>query len=279
LADTDYATLVDAHYGHRDFGTLILDTLRAAGKDIDALTPDDVAPLTHLNPRGKDATLELARMGGLMRGMQVLDVGSGLGGPALTLASEVGCQVTGLELTKEFVRVARMLTMRTGLGNEVTFHHGNALEMPFPDASFDVVWTEQFTMHIPDKVRLYAQIHRVLRPGGRLVFREVMAGPIQPLHYPVGFAKDASIVFLQPPAEIRALIVDTGFRELRWDDLSPPLQAPTQPPQGAPSREPSGLPTGPQFFQGADFEANRRNQTRNFAEGRLVVIQGVFERI
>src|SRR5262245_10977548 len=115
MADSEYARLVDAHYGRRDFGALILDTLRAAGKDLDALTPDDVAPLTHLNPRGKEATLELARVGGLSRGLRVLDVGSGFGGPARTLAADLGCQVTGLELTAEFCRVATMLTARTGL--------------------------------------------------------------------------------------------------------------------------------------------------------------------
>lgn len=278
VANSDQAALVDAHYGGRDIGALILEALRDAGKDLDALTPDDVAPATHLNARGKQATLELAELAGLRRGMRVLDIGSGLGGPARTLASELGCQVTGLELTEEFYRAATMLTTRTGLGGRVTFVHGNALDMPFPDASFEAVWTEQFTMHIEDKARLYTQIHRVLVPGGRFAFREFMAGAVQPIHYPVHWAKDPSISFLRPAAEIRALLTDTGFREVHWEDLTPRVQAAGQQQAAEPGGGAGTIPSGGQLLHGAELQTMRQNQQRNHDEGRVLTVLGVFER-
>jgi len=235
--------------------------------------------VTHLNARGKQATLELAKLAGLGRDMRVLDIGSGLGGPARTIASELGCRVTGLELTDEFYRAATLLTARTGLGNQVTFVHGNALDMPFPDGSFDAVWTEQFAMHIEDKGSLFAQIHRVLAPAGRFAFREFFAGPVQPIHYPVFWAKDPSISFLQPPTEIRALLQDTGFREILWENITPGIQVALQQQAAAPGGDHGGVLSGGQLVFGADFPTMRANQQRNLEEGRILTVLGVFERM
>ena len=96
---------------------------------------------------------ELARLTGLHEGMHVLDVGSGLGGPARTLAAEFGCRVTGRDLTEEFCRAAVMLTVRVGLQDRITFQHGSALDLPFEEATFDVVWTQGVFMNIADKPR------------------------------------------------------------------------------------------------------------------------------
>src|SRR5438270_8474067 len=118
MAASDAFQGVSAHYGRADLSEPILAALRAAGKDLDALTADDVAPFTHLTGRPKTATLELARLAALQPGMRVLDLGSGLGGPARTLATDFGCRVTGLDLTEAFVRTATMLTARVGLADQ-----------------------------------------------------------------------------------------------------------------------------------------------------------------
>src|SRR5215207_115753 len=161
MAGSDYFPAVDAHYGRQDLGPLILETLRSQGKDLDTLTADDIAPLTHLTGRFKVATVALGRLVELQPGLHVLDLGSGLGGPARTLATEFGCRVTGLDLTVEFVRAAEMLTARVGLGDQISFQQGNALELPFSDASFDVAWHEQFAMHIAAKEQQYREVRRV----------------------------------------------------------------------------------------------------------------------
>jgi MPBQ/MSBQ methyltransferase len=278
MTAADYFPAVDAHYGRPDLGQRILETLQSQGKDLDALTPDDIAPLTHLTRRPKVATLALGRLVGLQPGQRVLDLGSGLGGPARTLATEFGCQVVGLDLTTEFVRAAAMLTTRVGLGDQITFQQGNALEIPFPDASFDVVWHEQFAMHIAAKELLYREVHRVLRPGGRLAMREYIAGPVEPIHFPVPWASDAAISFLWPAERVRHLLAVTGFVEQVWDDFT---AAELEVRRGLAAAAESGTPaplTGARLLRGADFKATQQNLARNFAEDRLRVVQVVFGR-
>lgn len=266
------------HYARPGLGAAILAGLRAAGKDPDAPAPDDLAPVDQFHIRGKDATLELARLAGLAAGMEVLDVGGGLGGPARTLAHAVGCRVTVLDLTEEYCRVGEELTRRTGLGGAVSFCHGDALAMPFADARFDAVWTQHSSMNVDDKERLYAAIRRVLRPGGRLALHEIMAGAGGPLHFPVPWAREPAWSFLRPAEAIRALLRDLGFRELTWLDVTAPsldwFRRRVAATQAAVSLPRLGL----HLLLGEDFAAMFENQVRNLAEGRIVVVEAVFER-
>jgi ubiquinone/menaquinone biosynthesis C-methylase UbiE len=197
---------LDEHYGRGALAAKILEALRA-GKDPDALTTADLAPIDQFHTRGKKATLDLARRAGITPGMRVLYVG----GPARTLASEFGCTVEVLDLTEEFCRTGEMLTARTELDDLVSFRHGSALEMPYPDAAFDVTWMQHSSMNFADKKRLYQEIHRVLRPGGRLALHEILAGPTSPIHFPVPWAREPSISHLQPPETLHSLITTTGF--------------------------------------------------------------------
>ena len=106
---------VEAHYTSRSLGGAILEALKAAGKDLDHLTPDDLAPVDEFHGGQRPATIRLAELVGFTGSERVLDVGSGLGGPSRFLAWHYGCQVSGIDLTAEFVRVAEVLTERTGL--------------------------------------------------------------------------------------------------------------------------------------------------------------------
>src|SRR5262249_49443355 len=142
---------------------------------------DDLAPFDQFHGGGKGATDRLAGLAGFAPGTRGLDVGGGIGGPARALATEHGCQGTGIDPTESYVQAAQMLTDRLGLADRVTHQVGNALELPFEDGSFDAVWTQNSGMNIPDKERLYTGFHRVLRPGGRLAIQEPMAGPVQPM--------------------------------------------------------------------------------------------------
>ncbi len=204
MQEDDYE--INQHYGRGDLGTTILAALQAAGKNPQRLTPDDLAPVDQFHTAGKQATLELMHLAELQAGMEVLDVGGGLGGAARLLAAEQGCKVTVLDLTQEYCRVGELLTARTGLSDRVSFQQGSALDMPFPEARFDVVWTQHSSMNIADKARLYAEVRRVLRPAGRLAFHEIMAGPVQPIHFPVPWAHEPAISFLRPPVGLHLLL-------------------------------------------------------------------------
>jgi SAM-dependent methyltransferase len=271
---------INARYGRPGLGGLILDHLRAAGKDLDRLAPEDLAPVDQFHICGTAATLELAGRAGVEAGQQVLDVGGGLGGPARTLAAERGCQVMVLDLTEEYCQVGAMLTGRTGLQDRVRFAHGSALDMPFADASFNVVWTQHSAMNIAAKEQLYAEIYRVLRPGGRLAMHEIVAGPVQPIHFPVPWAPEAAISFLRPAEEIRTILQRAGFTELAWVDVSQPSlhyfreRVRAMAAAGAAAAPPLSL----QLLLGPLFGPTRENQLRNLEEHRIAVLEAVLER-
>ncbi|HEU5347045.1 MAG TPA: methyltransferase domain-containing protein, partial [Ktedonobacterales bacterium] len=128
MDNQSYAQAVNAHYTPGDLGAAILDGLRAAGKNPETPTLDDLSPVDHYHIQGKAGTLELAQLANITPQMRVLDVGGGLGGAARLLASQVGCKVTVVDLTKTYCQVGEMLTHRTGLSEQVTFQQGSALE-------------------------------------------------------------------------------------------------------------------------------------------------------
>jgi ubiquinone/menaquinone biosynthesis C-methylase UbiE len=263
---------IQAHYARPDIGKQILAALEKAGKDIDRLTPGDLAPIDEFHIRGRAATLELARAAGVDSTKKVLDVGSGLGGPARALAREFGCQVTGIDLTEEYCRVAEMLSGRVGLSTHLEFLQGDALDLPFADATFDVVWTEHVAMNIPDKSRLYRQMHRVLKPGGTLAIYDILAGPAGPVHFPVPWARVPQSSFLATPDELRRLLDEAGFRIADWADTTDLARAWFAALAGKVRKE--GLPPlGFHLLLGPEFKEMARNQRRNLDEGRIVLAQ------
>jgi len=224
----------------------ILEALAASGTHLAALTVDDLVPLDQFH-------------------------GGGLGGPAPMLAVAFGCRVTAVDLTVSYVRAAAMLTARLGLGNRVTHQVGDALALPFDDGTFDVVWTQNSGMNIAAKERLYAGLHRMLRPGGRLAFQEPMAGPVQPPIFPVMWARDAATSFLRTPGEMRVLIEAVGFRVRAWEDVTAEVA-------GSGPRAAAPGPSIQALVMGDALEAITRAGQRNRDEGRIVMVQAVCDR-
>ena len=211
---------VAQHYSRGDLLARFERALREAGKNPEQFAADDIASADQFHTGGKPATLELARLAGIRKESEVLDVGGGVGGPARTLANEIGCRVTVLDLTEEFVEAGRELTSRTGLSDRIQFEEGDALRLPFPDATFDVVFTQHASMNIEDKAGLFCEAHRVLRSGGTYAFHDIMAGPVQPLRFPVPWSVAPENSFLESPAAVRALLAGQAFREVAWRDES-----------------------------------------------------------
>lgn len=262
---------IKAYWNREGLAGRIMQVIEASGKDLRSLTIDDLAPLDQFHGGGKPSAVRLATLAGLSSGTRVLDVGGGFGGPARTLAVEFGCTVDVLDLTDSYIEAGRMLTALLGLEDRVRFHQGNALEIPFEDASFDAVWTQNSGMNIADKARLYAGFHRVIRPGGKLVFQEPMAGPVQPVIYPQMWSTDGSTSFLLTPDDLRQLIEAAGFRPLAWEDVTASTSAgPLAPP---------GTPPGIQaLIMGDALPQIRANGNKAYEDRTLVNCYGVFER-
>ena len=119
LGMSQAAQVVADHYRRRALGDAILNALKDAGKDVEHLTPDDLAPVDEFHSGGRNATIRLSQLAEIDGSQRVLDVGCGIGGPSRYLASKFGCQVTGLDLTAEFVTLAGMLAQRTRLADKV----------------------------------------------------------------------------------------------------------------------------------------------------------------
>ena len=202
---------VSKHYQHGGLFERLLVALADDGVDPDQSTIEDLAPYDQLHGRGMEATLELAAVLRVSTGHHLLDVGSGIGGPARFLAQRFGCRITGLDLTEEFCAVARRLTGLLGLEDRVAFQQGDALDMPFADGMFDGAYSMNVSMNIADKRRFYGEIHRVLRPGAWLVLSELARGPDGEPEYPTPWARSAETSFLATLPETVEGLEACGF--------------------------------------------------------------------
>lgn len=207
--DTEHE--VASHYSRDGLEASILDALRATGADVDRLTPAALAGADEFHLGWHAATAALAGDLGLAAGMHVLDVGSGIGGPARHFADTCGCTVTGIDLTADYVNVATALTRRCGLGDRANFQQASALAMPFPPASFDAATLIHVGMNIADKAALFAEVRRVLKPDGRFGVYDIMRMDDTPLTYPMPWAQTNATSFVETPATYRKALEEAGF--------------------------------------------------------------------
>lgn len=267
---------VESHYGgDGNLPDVIAECLRRAGKDMDRLTTSDLATVDEFHIRGRKATLELAEYLNLGPASAVLDIGSGLGGPARTLAETFGCLVTGVDLTQEFCDAATALSAWVGLSERVDFRQGDATDLPFADAAFDAAMTMHVAMNIAAKDRMYAEARRVLKPGGRFVVYDVLLGDGGDVLFPVPWAREPSISHLATPDAMSILLSDAGFRILKEEDST---EESLRWFEEMATRVSDTTPAVTfRAFLGDDFPAMARNQVINLKERRIRTVSYVCE--
>ena len=214
MSDAD----ITGHYARDDLLTRLKTALADDGADPERPSIETLAPYDQFHGRGLEATEELADLLTVSASDHLLDVGSGIGGPARYLAERFGCRITGIDLTPEFCDLARHLTGLIGLGERLGFEQGNALAMPFADGTFDGAYSMNVSMNIADKAGLYREIRRLLKPGAWLVLSELAAGPGGALDYPTPWARSAESSFLSTAEETRAGLEAAGFAIESWRD-------------------------------------------------------------
>jgi ubiquinone/menaquinone biosynthesis C-methylase UbiE len=209
---------VAEHYTHGSLLPTILGALKQMGKDPERFAAMDLSTGDEMHLGWLPATIALAKDLGLAPDMQVLDVGSGIGGPARYFAEAHKCRVTGIDLTEEFVQVAAELTRRCGLGDLVTFRQGSALDLPFEAGTFDAATLIHVGMNISDKAKLFAEVRRVLKPGALFCVYEVMRAGEDDLPYPMPWAQTIETSFVETPEIYRRLLNAAGFKVEREEN-------------------------------------------------------------
>lgn len=261
------------HYSRGDLLVRLNAALANDGIDPAHPTLEALAPYDQFHGRGLEATEEIAQMLRVAAADHLLDIGSGIGGPARYMAKRFGCRVTGIDLTEEFCAIARHLTALLGLQAQVDFEQGDALAMPFADATFDGAYSMNVSMNIADKAALYAEIRRVLKPGGWLMLSELAQGPGAPPDYPTPWAARADSSFLTTPADTRRGLEAAGFALEQMRETVAEVMA-----FGARSREivdRGGKPPhrAVQLIHGEVAPTAMKNTARGLKDGGLIPVE------
>jgi SAM-dependent methyltransferase len=269
---TDVLDDVRDHYRATGLTERLKAALTVLGAEDAPLKPQQLAALDHFHTRGVAASVELAELAAITADMAVLDVGSGIGGPARFMAATRGCRVTGIDLSEAFVDAARYLTERTGQSERVSFQVASALDLPFEGGHFDAALLQHVAMNVFEREQLYREIRRVLKPSGKFATYDIVANRDEP-SYPVPWARTPSTSFLLTADATRAAIEQAGFRTLVWQDDAEAAKA------WFAQLRASGPPPSPNLgvVMGPDFVQVSANLARNLMEGRLGIFTGVFE--
>lgn len=208
----DRAGRLVEHYRHGNLEAALLEALRAAGKDVERMGPEDAMGADEFHIGGAQATRDLLARLEVGPGMHVLDIGSGLGGPARHMAAATGCRVTGIDLSAEYVAVANSLTRRMGLAERVGFVQGTAEALDVPAGGFDGATLLHVGMNVADKAALFGAVRRALRPGGFFAVYDVMRVGEGEILFPVPWASEAGTSFVEGPEAYRSALAGAGFR-------------------------------------------------------------------
>ncbi|WP_207510858.1 class I SAM-dependent methyltransferase [Longitalea luteola] len=266
------------HYACPHLYESIMEALGNAGIKPHQVTRQDLSPIDEFHVRGQEVSRELAAAAGLQPGMRILDAGCGLGGACRLLAAEYNCEVTGIDITGDYIRTAQQLSALTGLQHLTRFVEGSVLSLPFNNNSFDVVWTQHVQMNIADKQAFYAEIARVLVPGGRFIYYDILGRDQMPVLFPVPWASNAALSFLVSPQQLQHLLQQAGLQRIQVRDETAKGIAFFNTLMNRITEK--GLPAlGLHLLMGPTAPDKLNNLRTNLIQGNIVLESGVYQKL
>ena len=220
IQDDQRETVIQFYDTHPINEEQIIQKLQIQGISLETLTEDILQDYDQDHYGGVEANDILAQKAGIQPTSYVLDVGSGMGGPARYLAARYGCRVMGLDVTESRYRSALRLTKMVKLDHLVDFHLGNALNMPFADDTFDVVVGQETWAHIPEKARLIAECTRVVKVDGVIAFTDILRRGVLDHSEMERLQQDMAIPTLETAEGYGQLLAESGCILLEQEDLS-----------------------------------------------------------
>ena len=270
---------VPDHYARRDLIAAIRDGIAAMGKTIDTVSPDDLAAVDQFHIGGCRATEDLFRQLDLSAADHLLDIGSGLGGPARFAADRYECRVTGIDLTPDYVEAGNAICRWLGLSGRVSLHQGDALSMPFPDRAFSAACMLHVGMNIADKVRLFSGIARVLQADGRLAVYDVMRTQAGELAYPLPWATTSDANAIATPGQYRNALLAAGFEIVSQRDRKDFALAYFRDLKAKMAADGAAGPLGLHTLMGDRREFQVRNMIENITNGYIAPIEIIARRL
>ncbi len=237
----------------------------------------DFSALDEFHIRGLKATKELSSLIEIKSNYNILDLGCGLGGSSRYLASTFNCNVQGVDLSEDYCKIATFLSKQLNLEGKTSFLSANALQLPFTNNYFDIVWTEHVQMNIKNKNIFYNEINRVLKPGGLLLFHDVFKGENSNVEFPLPWANSHSMNYLVDENNLINILKVNEFHIKRNINVSSESLIWYE--KVIKKINPEKLPSiGLHLLMGKHYFLKLKNTLSNLKKGSIIVLMGVVEK-